>query len=118
MKKVVIGLMALTLLAVPVLTLAQSQTAPDPALPGQPAADSPRVDVMRSLDNIINWLFGILLVVAVLFLMLAAYFFVTSQGDAEKVKTARNFVLYALIGVAVAIAARGLVYLIQVVVRT
>ena len=107
MKKVVTGLMVSALLTVPVLALAQT------AVP-----EAPTVDVILSLQNIINWLFGILLIVAVIFLLIAAYYFVSSQGDPEKVKTARNFVLYTLIGVAVAVAARGLVALIQVIVNT
>ena len=62
--------------------------------------------------SLVNWLFGILLVVAVIFIIIAAYFFVTAQGDPEKTKSARNFVLYAVIGVLVAFAAKGLVMLV------
>jgi hypothetical protein len=42
--------------------------------------------------------------------------FVTASGDPDKTKTARNFVLYALIGVLVGFAAKGLVMLVEKIV--
>lgn len=76
------------------------------------AAVAPFVEVLPTLQNLMNWLFTILLIVAAIFIIVAAYFFVTAQGDPDQVKKARSFVLYALIGVLVAFAARGLVYLV------
>ena len=73
-------------------------------------------DVMGVLTKIGNWLFAILLVVAVIYIILAAFDFVTAGGDPEKVKTARNNVLYAMIGIAVAFLAKGLVVLVRMIV--
>jgi hypothetical protein len=53
------------------------------------------------------------MVVAVIYIIMAAFNFVTAAGDPEKVTKARNFVLYALIGVLVAFAAKGLINLIS-----
>ncbi|MFH1656665.1 MAG: TrbC/VirB2 family protein [Candidatus Nealsonbacteria bacterium] len=102
MKKVILGLVLTTFLVVPLIGLAQPRSAPT-------------VNVMQLLDKIVNWLFSILLIVAVIYLILAGYFFITAQGDPEKVSKARNMVLYALIGVLVAFAARGLVLLIETI---
>ncbi len=77
------------------------------------ATELPEYDVMRTLDNIIQWLFVILLVVAVIFIVIGGLMYVTAQGDPEKVKKASQYVLYALIGVIVALLARGLVTLVQ-----
>lgn len=68
------------------------------------------------VQQIVNWLFGILLVVAALFLILAGYFFVTAQGDPDKISKARTFVLYAMIGVMIGILAFALVQFVGVVV--
>jgi len=76
---------------------------------------APNNDVMSVLENITNWLFAILLVVAAISIIIAAFNFVTAQGDPDKVKSARQFVLYALIGVLVAILARGLVALVATI---
>jgi type IV secretory pathway VirB2 component (pilin) len=61
------------------------------------------------LDRIINYLFTILLVVAVIFILIAGFNFIFARGDTEKFLTARRALLYAVIGVFVAFAARGLV---------
>ena len=59
-----------------------------------------------------NWLFGVLLVVAVIFILLAAYYFLFSGGETEKVSKAKNMLIYAAIAVAVGTLSRGIVFLI------
>ncbi len=78
-----------------------------------PPAD---VDIIELLERIVDYLFTFLLIVAAIFIVIAAYTFVTAGGDTEKVKTARTWVMYALIGVAVAMASRGLVAMVKKVV--
>ncbi len=73
---------------------------------------APNQDVMSVLNNITNWLFAILLVVAAISIIIAAFKFVTAQGDPDAVKSARQFVLYALICVLVVSLASGLVALV------
>jgi phosphoglycerol transferase MdoB-like AlkP superfamily enzyme len=102
MKKIISGSILLSLLVLPVLVGAEEV--------------APEVDVMEVMDSIINWLFSILLIIAAIFIIIAAYLFVTAMGDADKTKTARNFVLYALIGVLVAFCAKGLVELVRTIV--
>jgi hypothetical protein len=58
------------------------------------------------------YIFGFLIVVVVLMLMISAYMFVTAGGNPEQVTKAKNFLIYALIGLAVAVLARGLVGLV------
>ena len=50
-------------------------------------------------------------------LVWAGFSFVTAGGDATKVSGAREKVLYALIGIIVAFASRGLVALVQTMVK-
>lgn len=78
--------------------------------------EAPVVNVFEALISIMNWLFAILLVTAAIFLIIAGYFFVTAQGEPDKVKTARNFVMYAAIGVLIAFLAKGLVVLVGYIV--
>jgi len=100
MKKFVSTIVASSLLVLPTLGLAQP-------------ASAPTVDVLQALDDVTNWLFALLLIVAVIYLILAGFYFITAQGDPDKVAKARNMVLYALIGVVVAVAAKGLVVLVR-----
>lgn len=107
MRKVISSLVGVTLLVLPVIALAQAS----------PEEEVPRdleicCEQGTLLDTLVDWLFAILLIVAALFIILAAFYFVTAAGDPDKTKKARDFVLYALIGVLVAFAARGLVLFI------
>ncbi|MBI2098610.1 MAG: hypothetical protein HYT49_03075 [Candidatus Wildermuthbacteria bacterium] len=61
------------------------------------------------LDNIVDWIFVVVLVFAVIFIVLAGFQFITGGGEPQQVGQARNKLLYAAIGIAVAVLARGLV---------
>jgi len=106
MKKILLTAVLISLLVVPAVNVLAQEF---------PPAD---LDVMEVLERIVDWLFTILLVVAAIFIVVAAYYFVTATGNPETVSRARNFVMYALIGVAVAVASRGLVALVRRIVGT
>lgn len=110
MRKVILSLVAVSLLATPVIALAQEDEVP--------RYITVCCEEGSLLDVLVDWLFSILLVVAAVFIIVAAFYFVTASGDPDKTKKARDFVLYALIGVLVGFAARGLVYLIAQIVET
>lgn len=87
-------------------------------VPGHlPAPAWGELDVMTVLEKVTNSLFAILLIVAAIAIIIAAYYFVTAAGDPDKTKKARDFVLYALVGVLIAFIAKGLVYLVDTIVR-
>ena len=79
---------------------------------GGAPSGAPTVDIMDTLDSITDWLFAILLIVAAISIIIAGYFFVTAAGDPDKTKRARDFVMYALVGVLVGFVAKGLVMLV------
>lgn len=94
MKKAILHLIVFSILMCPLLAIADVPIEATPPATG---------NFRTVLQQIINWALGVLLAFAALMIIIAGYFFVTAQGDAEKVKTARNFVLYALIGVLVGV---------------
>jgi len=100
-KKIVATVLITGLL--PLLAMAQATTIPD-------------LDVITVINNIVNWLFGILLVLAVLFFILAAFKFITAGGNPEEVESARRMILYGVIGLIVAFLARGIVQFVNDVV--
>jgi len=83
-----------------------------PAAVALAVIEAPNLNFMDSLNRITNWLFSILLVIAAIFIIVAGYTFVTAQGDPERTKTARMFVLYAVVGVLIGFLAKGLVVLV------
>ena len=64
--------------------------------------------VLGTLCTVINWMFVFLIVLAVIFIIVAAFRYLTASGDPEKVKGASAMLLYAAIAVAVAILAKGI----------
>jgi Type IV secretion system pilin len=79
------------------------------------ANNAPNVDIFQALDTLTNYLFTLALIVAVIFLIIFPFSMLMAQGDSDKIARARNYILYALIGVAVAVAAKGLVALAQTI---
>ncbi|MDP2966924.1 MAG: pilin [bacterium] len=104
-KKYLLSLTLLILLAVSLLAL--------PAKALDPATTLVDIPPVAAIENIITWLIWIVAIVAALFIVFAAFTFITAGGDPEKINTARNQVMYALIGVVVALLAWGLVALVR-----
>jgi len=71
------------------------------------------VDIWEILDRALNWFFGIAIVIAAIMLVYAGFNYVTATGNEEKIKTATKTLIFALIGVAIALLAKGLPLLIQ-----
>jgi hypothetical protein len=108
MKKIVSTLVLLSILS-PVVVFAVGATAPQ-----QPTAIiSTGAELIELISNIGNWVFSIVLAVASIFLIIAGFMFVTAGGNPENVNKARQMLVNALIGVAVAIGALGLVQVIK-----
>ncbi|MDQ3064757.1 MAG: pilin [bacterium] len=62
--------------------------------------------ILLSVVNILSWVVG---VASVIMILVGGLKFVTSNGDPNSTASARNTVLYALIGVAVFISSRLIV---------
>jgi len=109
MNKKILGIMSAVaiagMFAMPVL--AQDITVSPQAPPAYTATEA-----LGIITTVINYAFGFLLAVAVLMLILAAYLFVTAGGDPEKVGKANKMLMYALIGIAIAVVVRGLIALV------
>lgn len=82
----------------------------------QPTLTTGVIQNFDAIENLINkaasWLLGILLALAVVFLVYAAFLYLGSGGDEEKVKSAKNYVIYAVIAVIVGVLAKALVGLV------
>ena len=69
----------------------------------------PETNVENTINFLTNWFFAIFLIVAVWFFIWAGFTFLTANGEPDKVTKARNQVLYGVIGVLVAVLAKGLI---------
>ena len=107
MKKILLAATLISLLALPVVALAQN------GIP-EGLIEEPQ-DIIDLITKIADWIFLILLAVALIFILIAALQFLTSGGDPMKVEKARNNLLYAVIGIAVAFLAKGFVEVVRVI---
>ncbi len=62
--------------------------------------------LMSTIYNITNWIFMILMAVAVVMVIIGGFFMVTAAGNPEGFTKGRMLVIYALIGVVVALLAK------------
>jgi heme/copper-type cytochrome/quinol oxidase subunit 2 len=101
MKNKIFGILGVVGLS---LLLAGSAAAVD--IPGinqtGPTTVSGAVDVIK---NVVKWVYIIFFIIAVLFILLAAFTYLTAGGDAEKVKSAHNQIIYAAVAIVVALIA-------------
>lgn len=77
---------------------------------GPPGGD---VDILQIINNIVNWVFAIFLGMSALFIILAAFQFLTAGGDSSKVSAARDKMLYAAVGIAVAMLSRAITPIVR-----
>ena len=61
------------------------------------------------VNGIINWIFVALLLLGVVFIFLAAFSYLTAQGDEEKIKSAKNELIYAIIAIVIGALAKAIV---------
>ena len=88
------------------------------AAPTLKPRDSLTIDnVVNTIDNIANALFTIFVAVTVFFVLYAAYLYLKSGGEPEETGEARNYLIFAAVGVAVAIFARVLPGLVESLLR-
>ena len=64
-------------------------------------------DVLQIIVIISNWVFAIFLAISVIFLVWGAFEFVTGEGNPERVSSAKKRLLYAIIGISIALLANG-----------
>ncbi|KKU34287.1 MAG: hypothetical protein UX49_C0050G0004 [Candidatus Wolfebacteria bacterium GW2011_GWC2_46_275] len=82
--------MAAAALALPAVSSAQN-------LPGAAAPSGTGVDpIIAILNTVGNWMFGILIAVAAIYILLAAFKFLTAKGDAKVIADARQALTYSI----------------------
>ncbi|MEK7463462.1 MAG: hypothetical protein AAB621_03840 [Patescibacteria group bacterium] len=105
-KKALTGIMLLT----PALALGQT---------GFGGVNTPKTNITSLsgvegvISRIVNWITGLFFVVAILYIFYAAYLFLTSGGEEEKLILARKQLLFSIIAIAVALLAGTMRYIVS-----
>jgi hypothetical protein len=100
---------AITALVIPVLAFAQAVPSPVPPIQGNvPQGNITSLQGVLNLFCVIfSWAFYFLIALAVIFVLVAAFKYLTAGGDPEKVKAAGSTLLYAAVAIGVALLARA-----------
>jgi len=96
-------------LALPALAFAQS--IPTPSAPVQTNVPQGNITslqgVLQTFCTVFSWAFYFLIVLAVIFIVIAAFKYLTAAGDPEKVKSAGTMLIYTAVAIGVALLARA-----------
>jgi len=68
--------------------------------------------IKGEMCGIANWMFYFLIILSIIMIVVAAYMYLTSNGDPEKVGKATKSLTYAAVGIAVGILAKAIPVLI------
>ena len=77
-----------------------------------PTGPTTGLEVVELIVNLTNWLFVGFMVLAAVFVVLAAWQFISSSGEPAAVAQARSKLLWAAIAIGVAVLSRGIVAVI------
>ncbi len=72
--------------------------------------------LINAIYNVTDWIFTILVVIVMLFVLLGAYNIITAGGSAEKVTAGRSYIMYAAIGLGVALLAKAVPSIVKLVI--
>ncbi len=76
---------------------------------------NPPIDgtIVTVLQSIVRFLYWVSFPIAVLMIMVSAFFFVTASGNEAQIKKGKDILLYTAIGLLVIIMASGIVSFVQ-----
>ena len=68
-----------------------------------------QTDFPGMVQKVLNWIFGIIGIVAVVMIIIGGFNMMTSSGDPGKVKKGKDTILYGIIGLVIALLAFAIV---------
>jgi len=70
------------------------------------------INIWEILDNVMNWFFNIVVFIAAIMVIFAGWQYVTAAGDSSKTKKALDTLVFALIGLGIALLSKGIIYIV------
>jgi len=68
-------------------------------------------DFWQLIDKLINFVFYLSIGITPIMIIVAGFYFITADGEPEKINTAKKIILWALIGFLIVLSAKGLISL-------
>lgn len=100
------------------IAIAATVMAPATALAQSEPGDLPTPvenwsQLLSTIQTIANVMFGLLMGLGVVFVLYAAFLFLISRGDTDKVKNARSALTYAIAAILIGVLAGGISLLVR-----
>lgn len=67
-------------------------------------------EMVTLMWSIVNWVFTFFIIVAAIYIIIAAFMYLTAQGDAEEISKAKRQLIYAIIAIVIASLSELIVY--------
>ncbi len=64
--------------------------------------------IMDAIYTATDWIFAIVLAIAIIFIIWGAFTIMTAGGNSDRVTTGRNYIIYAIVGFIVALMAKAI----------
>ncbi|MBU2101725.1 pilin [Patescibacteria group bacterium] len=74
--------------------------------------------VIGVVDNIAYWMFNILMALGTVFVLFAAFLYMISRGDPEKIQTAKRALIYAIVALVIGVLSGGVDALVKDALKT
>jgi len=74
------------------------------------------VCLLNTVYNVTNWIFYLMMIAVVIIFVAAGAKYMMSSGDAEKTKSAKNMIIFAIVGLVVALVARLIPSVVKLIV--
>ena len=87
-----------------------------PVTVGNAFGDDPN-NLLKRIETVTDWIFAIFITVAIIFILFAAFTYLTSGGG-EEVQKAHKQLLYAAVAIAVAVLSKGIIVVVRKIVET
>jgi choline-glycine betaine transporter len=107
-KKIKNIIALVSLISLPILALAQIQKEDLPKTSFRDISN-----IVDLLNKLINWIFTILMGVAIIFILMAAFSYLGSAGAPEKVQEAQNKLIYAAVAIGIGLIAQGVRFIVE-----
>ena len=114
MKKIILTLLAIATLSVSAFGIVASPqmayaSARDQVCDGVGGCNESPTRITSTVRNIVNLLSAIIGVVSVIVIVVAGFKYVTSAGDASKIASAKNTLIYAIVGLIIVAMSQAIV---------
>ncbi len=98
-------------IASPLVILAQEIDVGPPDVPPPPISDLS--EFQSTLEDVVRFVGTVFWILTVLFLVIAAFYYLTSAGSEDKIKKGKSVLKYAIIAIVIALFANGASLLIS-----